>query len=348
MACVYRVRHRTLDTVHALKVLTVPGGSVAERLVSEGRIQAKLRHPNVIAVTDVIEVGAAPALLMEFIDGPNLGEWLLHHRPLAIDVAERIFRGLLDGVERAHDAGVVHRDLKPGNVLMAGSVPRVTDFGIAKIVRDEFSSLGRTAAGATFGSPGYMSPEQVESTRDVDARSDVFALGCILGELVTGYPIFQRDSVMATLTAMAQNQWRPVEEMRPDVPPRIALAVRACLVRDRERRCPDCATLRKLLDGEIGEWDAPHGAAPATAVPAPGSNETMAPLDTVFPTPPRRRYAYGAVAAVVVGGWVLWMVPREAPEPPPVVAPPPEPAVAVVVPEPVAVLPEPVAPAPAE
>ncbi len=285
MAAVYRVRHATLGTRHALKQLTIPGESLRARLIQEGRIQATLRHPNVIAVTDVFQAGGAPALLMDYVDGPNLQDWITEHRPLTIAEAERIFRGLLDGMEHAHAAGVIHRDLKPANVLLADPsrmrIPRITDFGIAKIVQDQVGSFGRTAAGSTFGSPGYMAPEQVESTRDVDSRCDIFSLGCILYELLGGRPVFQRDSVMATLSAMAVNAWTPVEAVRPDVPARLALAVQACLVRDREERAPDCATVRAILDGTVSEWRADRPVrrvAPASNNPfemQAASNETI-------------------------------------------------------------------------
>jgi len=118
MAEVYPVRHRTLGTSHALKLLTLSGRSIRDRLIEEGRVQARLRHPNLVAVTDVLDVDGAPGLLMEFVDGPSPDAWLSTQRPDPSE-AERLFRGILDGVGRAHRHGVVHRDLKPSNVLLA-------------------------------------------------------------------------------------------------------------------------------------------------------------------------------------------------------------------------------------
>src|SRR5688500_13232778 len=118
MAVVYRVRHRTLATAHALKVLTNTVPQVRERLVAEGRIQAGLRHVNLVAVTDVLDVGGAPALLMDYVEGPALVAWIEERGPLPLADVEAIFGGILAGVAMAHARGLVHRDLKPGNVLL--------------------------------------------------------------------------------------------------------------------------------------------------------------------------------------------------------------------------------------
>src|SRR5262245_35627495 len=136
MAEVYRVRHATLGSLHALKILKVQAPTVRARLLAEGRAQAALRHPNLVAVTDVIEVDGAPPLVLDFVDGPWLEAWLVDHRPSPRE-AEQLFLGIVAGVERAHRAGLVHRDLKPGNVLLERGddgvlVPKVTDFGLAK------------------------------------------------------------------------------------------------------------------------------------------------------------------------------------------------------------------------
>ncbi|MEQ1508423.1 MAG: protein kinase, partial [Myxococcota bacterium] len=118
MAEVYLVHHVTLQTRHALKVLTLTGPTLHDRLVAEGRVQAQLRHSNVVAVTDVLDVKGMPALVMEYVDGPDLARWIRSHRPDAA-TAEALFRGVVAGVAAAHDAGHVHRDLKTANVLVA-------------------------------------------------------------------------------------------------------------------------------------------------------------------------------------------------------------------------------------
>jgi serine/threonine protein kinase len=124
MAVVYRVRHTSLGSHHALKVLTLGGPGVRERLMQEGRLQAQLRHPNIVAVTDVLEVGGNPALVLELVDGPTLDGWLDANPRPPLDIAEAMFRGVVNAVHAAHARGLVHRDLKPANVLLAPSATR--------------------------------------------------------------------------------------------------------------------------------------------------------------------------------------------------------------------------------
>ena len=252
MAVVYRVRHRTLKTDHALKVLNVAGKELSERLLREGQVQARLIHPNVVAVTDVLEVDGAPALLMEYVDGPNLEEWL-RNRTLTLDEAETLFGGVLDAVESAHQLGVVHRDLKPGNVMIApdgdGVRPKVTDFGLAKAITVS-PEAGQTRSGMPMGTPAYMSPEQVRDAKNVDARTDIFSLGCILYELVCGRRAFVGKDTLDVFNRVANGDYEPPTVSRGQLPPRIANCIEGCLASDASRRIPDCATLRAVLKGE--------------------------------------------------------------------------------------------------
>jgi serine/threonine-protein kinase len=122
MALVYLVQHIQLGSLHALKVLHVPSAEIRERLLREGRVQSRLRHPNIVAVTDVVQVDGAPGLVMEYIDGPSLREVLDQH---SLDPAQcdAVFRGILAGMEAAHAAGVIHRDLKPGRSCCRRQAP---------------------------------------------------------------------------------------------------------------------------------------------------------------------------------------------------------------------------------
>ncbi len=258
VATVYRVRHNTLGTTHALKVLHVSGNAIRERLVQEGRVQAALRHPNIVAVTDVIDVAGAPGLLMEFIEGPPLDRWLRENRP-TLAQAEDVFRGILMGVSRAHRVGLIHRDLKPGNVLLEIGddgviVPKVSDFGLAKILsEDESGGRAQTRSGMTMGTPAYMAPEQVRDAKTVDQRADIFALGCILYELCTGVSPFDQGDVLAIFSALAAGTYTPPEQVNPDIPVRLRNAIVGCLSNRREERIPDCATLRQVLEGSVTE-----------------------------------------------------------------------------------------------
>jgi hypothetical protein len=251
MAIVYRVRHVQLDTVHALKVLTLTHPNVRERFLQEGRVQATLRHTNVVSVTDVLEVNGAPALLMELIDGPSLADWIATTRP-GLELAEAVFRGVVAGVAEAHRRGMVHRDLKPANVLLASVdgalVPKVADFGLVKLVsEDRASPFGATRSGMPMGTPAYMAPEQIRDAKRVDARADVFSLGCILYELVCHQPPFVGADLLELLTAVGNARFTPPESLKPSLPLRFRTAISECLRVDLDRRLQDCASLLQVL-----------------------------------------------------------------------------------------------------
>ncbi|MCA9492628.1 MAG: serine/threonine protein kinase, partial [Myxococcales bacterium] len=165
MAAVYCVRHVHLDTQHALKVLTVGGPSLARRLQQEGRVQATLQHPNIVAVTDMVSVDGQPGLVMEFVRGPSL-EALLGKRRPTLEQIDVLAVGVMDGVAAAHALGLIHRDLKPANVMVAVTsmtlVPKVADFGLVKLVAgDDAGVLSKTRSGMAMGTPAYMAPEQI-------------------------------------------------------------------------------------------------------------------------------------------------------------------------------------------
>ena len=253
MATVYRVRHSALGSHHALKVLHNVNPSVRERLVQEGRLQAQLRHANIVAVTDVITVEGAPGLVMELINGPSLEEWLLENRP-DVQQAEAIFRGILRGVGHAHQQRLVHRDLKPGNVLLElseeGIVPKVSDFGLAKILADDDGGIAATRSGTAMGTAAYMAPEQMRDAKTVDQRADIFALGCILYELVCGRSPFMAEDLLAVYAKLAAGWYEPPESIVPTLSPQLAAAMRAALHSRREDRASDCQSIRDLLDGK--------------------------------------------------------------------------------------------------
>ncbi len=252
MAVVYLVEHNTLETKHALKVLTVGSHKIRDRLIQEGKVQAQLRHINVVAVTDVLDVDGSPGLLMEYVEGPALDAWLLGKR-LETAEAEALFMGILDGVQRAHQLGIVHRDLKPANVMLGegpeGWIPKVADFGLAKALLEE-GDVQRTRTGMPMGTPSYMSPEQIRDAKGVDERTDIFALGCILYELTCGQRAFFGRDMLEIFNAVAAGKHTASRTLVPDLPARIEAAINGCLAVDRDRRIPDCATLRAVIRGE--------------------------------------------------------------------------------------------------
>jgi serine/threonine-protein kinase len=247
MAAVYKARHLTLESEHAIKVLFITAPLVRARLLREGRVQAQLRHPNIVSVTDVLEVQGAPALVMEFIDGPPLDAWLAENKP-NLDQALWLFRGILRGISAAHERGVVHRDLKPANVLLApraeGFVPKVTDFGLVKSIAEQQVD-GHTQTGMSLGTPEYMSPEQIRDASDTDQRADMWALGCILYELVCHRRAFSGPDKMSTFNAIVAGTYPPIEAT--GLHDTVAEAIGQLIVVDREKRLASTDALFQVL-----------------------------------------------------------------------------------------------------
>ena len=253
MAAVYKVRHTTLDTLHALKVLTLSGKGLTERLVDEGKVQATLRHPNVVRVVDVVEVDGQPGLVMDFVDGPDLDQWIASAKPDPA-TAEEVFRGIVAGVMAAHAEGLIHRDLKPANVLLARGadgalVPKVADFGLSKAIEGEGSDRRKTRTGLPMGTPAYMAPEQIRDAANVDARADIFSLGCILHELLAHAPAFDGDDAVTIFNAVLADERQRLPDLRSDVPDRVVRTVDRSLVGDRDQRLASCEELLAVLDG---------------------------------------------------------------------------------------------------
>ena len=259
MATVYKVRHLKLQSAHALKVLTVGGAVIGERLLQEGRVQSALRHANIVSVTDVVEVDGRPALIMEFIDGPTLLQ-LMEGGRLDLDKVDALVQGILRGVAAAHDQGLVHRDLKPANILLATQdgrlVPKVADFGIARLTTAEGSPI-QTRTGVAMGTPAYMAPEQIRDASRVDRRADIFALGCILYELTTGVRAFQGTDTYEVFEAIIHGRFAPLP---PHLPARMRIAIEGALRVDPDRRWAHVEALLDAWRGEVGEVPTVAGA----------------------------------------------------------------------------------------
>lgn len=259
MADVYLVTHVELGVRRALKVLKRAGEDVTPRLVREGQVQATLMHPNLVPVLELIRVHGHPALIMDYVEGVPL-DALAAREPLSLEQLDYVARGMLDGMIAAHRRGVIHRDLKPSNVMLDTRddppVARIMDFGLAKAIAGEGGATS-TASGVVMGTPRYMAPEQMVDAKSVDERADVWSMGAMLYELVTGCVAFPGDSLVETLRCVDRGEFEPVTEARPDVPARMAAAIEEALVRDLDERCPSMQALRDLWVGDVRHIEAP-------------------------------------------------------------------------------------------
>lgn len=258
MAVVYLVRHQSLQTSHALKVHTSTKLNIKRRFAREGRLQARLHHPNVVQVTDVIDLGERAGLVMEYVQGPSMSGLLRRFRPPLPDCVA-LFRGLAEGMGHAHEQGLVHRDLKPSNVLIdlrGGRMrAKITDFGLAKSLIEHAEV--RTRTGATLGTPSYMSPEQIRDASKVDHRADIYGLGCLLYTLCCGRPPFRGSDVVELMERIEDRAYTDPRARVHAMPDRLADLIGDLLHPDPDARPQDVGQLLDRLDdaliGRIGE-----------------------------------------------------------------------------------------------
>ncbi len=251
MGVVYRAHDPMLGRDVALKVIRPAAGVVEEggvdfeqRFLQEARSAARLSHPGIVVVHDVGRdpVTGSPYMALELLRGRTLDGLLREKGALAWGEALRIARRLAEALQEAHSHGVIHRDIKPANVMVLESgEPKIMDFGIAKV---EAAAL--TAAGQFFGTPLYMSPEQALG-RPVDARSDIFSLGSVLYEMLTGRKAFAAESVPQILLEVTTRDPAPPTAMVTGLPPDVDYVVARCLAKEPGARYPDGRTLAEDL-----------------------------------------------------------------------------------------------------
>jgi hypothetical protein len=308
MGEVFKARDRRLSRFVALKVL--PSDQVEDpdrrsRFLQEAQAASALNHPNIIVVHDVVADEAGEYLVMEFVTGKSLAD-LIPKGGLPVGQVLRYGIQMADALAAAHAAGIIHRDFKPGNVMVNDSgLVKVLDFGLAKVTRPVFEggsdmtrqmdAAPKTAVGSIVGTASYMSPEQVES-RPLDARSDVFAFGLVLYEMATGCRAFQGDSSISTLTSVLRDQPRRVTELSAEVPPQLERIINRCLEKDPEQRWQTMRDLHAALVGLREDLDS-------------GSIVTSRRMAAQPAKPGRRAGLLALVAAAVIvavgaGAWL--------------------------------------------
>jgi WD40 repeat protein len=246
MAVVYQARQRHPDRLVALKVLVAGAHSDAERRArfrAEADAIARLRHPRIVQVYEAGEYQGLSFLALEYCEGGSLGRQL-GGIPQTPQRAAWLVEEVAHAVQHAHQAGVVHRDLKPGNILLtADGEPKVSDFGLAKAERPEL-----TVTGAVLGTPSYMAPEQTTGSRTIGPAADVYALGAILYEALTGRPPFQGASVLETMEQVRTQEPVPPRRLQPRVPRDLDTICLKCLEKEPGKRYADAGGLADDLE----------------------------------------------------------------------------------------------------
>lgn len=313
-AAVWQARDRDLGRAVALKILL--GEEVAPELAArferEATILGRLSHPNLVPVLGTGHHEGRPFLVMELVDGESLRE-VLRRGPMSVDDAVELVAEVASGLGAAHAAGVVHRDVKPANIVCtAGGSPRLVDFGIARA--DDLTSI--TGTNVVIGTASYLSPEQARGGVPGPA-SDVYALGCVLFEALTGTPPFEGDTAVAVAYRHVHDDPPSPVAVRPEIPTGAAAVVQRCLAKDPHERYPTGAELEVALRDAMAP--APVPADPATTVviePVRDATMVMPPVaperDLIDPAPlapvdePDRRWML--VAGLAVGTVVLLVV----------------------------------------
>ena len=251
MGVVYRARDERLKRSVAIKVLPPELAyrpDIRARFMREAETAARVSHPHIVPIHTVGEADDLVYFVMGFVDGESLAVRLKRRGRLAVEEVRRIVRETADALAAAHQQGVIHRDVKPDNILLEGTRGRVmvTDFGIAKALSAEGGTL--TEAGIAIGTPAFMSPEQAAGEREIDGRSDIYSLGVVAYQMLAGELPFQAPTVPGLLMKQISEEATPVERKRPDTPRDLAQTVMRCLEKDPVRRWPTADALRRALE----------------------------------------------------------------------------------------------------
>jgi serine/threonine protein kinase len=285
MATVLLARDLQQDRPVAIKVLLPELAQTlgADRFKREIRVAARLQHPNILSVLDSGEVDGQLWFAMPFVEGENVYERLQREHQFPPAEALRIAQAAASALAYAHEQGVVHRDIKPENILLSGEQVLVADFGVARAVSEVAEKL--TATGMVVGTPTYMSPEQASGEKAIDGRTDIFALGCVLYEMISGDAPFKGPTPQATLMRRFMGPPRPLRPMA-NISEAVEQAIVRSVARDPAERFATAAEFADALAGK---------AVPPAPAPASAAAPNAAP-------PAKKGCAAAVLFAVALGG----------------------------------------------
>jgi eukaryotic-like serine/threonine-protein kinase len=325
MGEVYRARDTRLGREVAVKMLPEHLSSsqeARERFDREAKAISSLSHPNICTLFDVGDLDGAGYLVMELVEGETLAA-RLERGALKREEALRVAAQVADGLEKAHRKGIVHRDLKPGNLVLSKGSVKILDFGVAKLreeAADSAAGAGAwnrgpgtgflptaaptrttplTTSGAVLGTMQYMAPEQLEG-RPVDHRADLFSLGAVLYEMITGKRAFEGASQASVIAAIMERDPRPVSDLSPGSPPELDRLIRRCLAKDPDERWQSALDLKSEL-----EWIAREAAGGTREVPAVQAASTASPVRRAVPIGLAAGFLLLGAGGMLALGWLL-------------------------------------------
>ena len=280
MAIVYRATDLRLRRDVAIKVLPPELAfqkDIRERFTREAQTAARLSHPNIVPIHSVGEGAGLVYFVMGYVDGESVAARIRRRGKLPLEESRRIMKEAADALSAAHALSIIHRDIKPDNILLEGTRGRVmvTDFGIAKAL-SATSGATLTGAGVAIGTPAFMSPEQAAGERDIDGRSDVYSLGVVSFQMLTGELPFSAPTVAGILMKQITEPAPDIRTRRPDVPEDLALAVSRCLEKDPQNRWPSADALRRSLESRNVSGYRPTGTSFKGQRPPPTARRPLA------------------------------------------------------------------------
>ena len=255
MGIVYRARDRRLKRLVAIKLLPPElafRSEIKTRFLREAETAAQLSHPNIVPIYSVDEREGLVYFVMALVEGPTLAKKMYEDGQMSVDETRRVLREVADALAYAHARGVIHRDIKPDNILLDKESGRamVTDFGIARAIQEGADSR-LTATGVAIGTPAFMSPEQAAGDREIDGRTDLYALGVVAYQMLSGRLPFQAATTASMLMKQITERPTPVSQLRPDCPPDLAATVMSLLEKEPEDRVANAAALSRALAGDV-------------------------------------------------------------------------------------------------
>jgi serine/threonine-protein kinase len=293
MGAVYKIEHIITRRIEAMKLL--PPGSASDpdqvhRFEREIQVQARLHHPNIVGLYNAVRDGESIALVMEYVEGESL-QRMVEAGPLPVATAVDFASQVLSALGYAHEAGIIHRDVAPANIIITPErVAKLSDFGLARGASD----VKLSTSGAPLGSPWYMSPEQIRGTGAVDGRTDIYAMGAVLHEMLTGGKLFVAEGSFAVMRAHVEAEPDPPSLRNPEVPAALDEIVRKALAKDPAMRFQAADEFRLALQSAV------PGVRPI-AVPVSPPEAESAPI--VLPTPnpaPRMRGSHSSRAIILM------------------------------------------------
>jgi len=296
MGAVYKAKHPTLNRFVLLKKLTLRGGpQFIERFRREARIMMDFKHDHIVQVYDHFKDGSSYYIAEEFVDGMSLEQLIKRERYLSNEAAALIFYEVCKALKHAHDKGVIHRDMKPGNILISnqGEV-KLVDFGIATSLED--SEEGLTRDGMTLGTPSYIPPEQIDNAKSVDRRADIYSLGVVLYEMLTGKTPFPGSFTAETIALIHKGRYTPPKRINPKIAPALGKIIAKAMKPNRGRRFQDLRQIIRRLERRIKRRD------PASVKRALKRVIQGREIGDIYT--PRRTWLFWVFAALILGAAV--------------------------------------------